>query len=377
MIILFISLAVLLIFALANVYIYKRLVKKFVLFKYTNALLAFVLTLLFLVQASFFILRRKELENLSDELYSISAMLYAPTYCFFFVVLILDIIRFIQFLLGKKPLQSIALRLPLEVGILALGVFLSYVSINNALKTPEVKHIEIRLNNLDRDLKIALLSDIHLGKNLHEDFLNNLILKVNEQNVDMVVLVGDLVDTNPKNLEEYISKLDDFSSKYGTFYVVGNHEYYQGINEVLALLKNYTKINILLNENRDLGFLNIAGLGDLAGLQRGLFAPDLARTKVDMNFTKPSIILAHQPKTALLYDLSDFDLILSGHTHGGQIFPFMFIVKLNQGFLHGLYKLSEHTQLYVTSGAGFWGPSLRTFAESEIVILNLKGKNEP
>ncbi|NES53014.1 hypothetical protein G3565_32125, partial [Escherichia coli] len=85
-------------------------------------------------------------------------------------------------------------------------------------------------------------------------------------------------------------------------------------------------------------------------------------------------LLTHQPKTALLYDLSDFDLVLSGHTHGGQIFPFMFLVKLQQGFVHGLYDLGEKTKLYVSSGAGFWGPSLRVFAPSEIVILNLKGK---
>ncbi|ELD0124897.1 metallophosphoesterase, partial [Campylobacter jejuni] len=105
-----------------------------------------------------------------------------------------------------------------------------------------------------------------------------------------------------------------------------------------------------------------------------LYAPDLARIKVDLNTSKSSILLTHQPKTALLYDLSDFDLVLSGHTHGGQIFPFMFLVKLQQGFVHGLYNLGEKTKLYVSSGAGFWGPSLRVFAPSEIVILNLKGK---
>ncbi|MGI7163461.1 metallophosphoesterase, partial [Campylobacter coli] len=95
---------------------------------------------------------------------------------------------------------------------------------------------------------------------------------------------------------------------------------------------------------------------------------------VDLNTSKASILLAHQPKTALLYNLSDFDLILSGHTHGGQIFPFMFLVKLHQGFIRGLYDLGENTKLFVSSGAGFWGPSLRVFAPNEIAILNLKGE---
>ncbi|EFP3712795.1 metallophosphoesterase, partial [Campylobacter jejuni] len=228
--------------------------------------------------------------------------------------------------------------------------------------------------NLKKDLKIVMLTDIHLGKNLHENFLDKLITKVNLQSPDMVVIVGDLIDTNPKDLKNYISKLNDFNSTYGTFYALGNHEYYHGINEVLDLLRKHTNMKILVNQNLDLGFINIAGLGDLAGLDRGLYAPDLARIKVDLNTSKASILLTHQPKTALLYDLSDFDLVLSGHTHGGQIFPFMFLVKLQQGFVHGLYDLGEKTKLYVSSGAGFWGPSLRVFAPSEIVILNLKGK---
>ncbi|MCX2682754.1 metallophosphoesterase [Campylobacter sp. MIT 21-1685] len=373
MIFLFFSLVVLLIFALANVYIYKRLVRKFILFRYINTLFALVLTLLFFAQALFLLLRRDE--YLSDEIYSILALLYAPTYCFFFLVVMLDTARLIRFLFYKTSLQiHMALRVFFEVAILLCGIFLTYASIHNALRIPEVKNVELSLDNLDRTLKIALLSDIHLGKNLHEDFLNGLIAKVNEQNVDMVLIPGDLIDTNPKNLEGYISKLDDFHSTYGTFYAVGNHEYYQGINEVLNLLRTRTNINILLNETKDLGFMNIAGLGDLEGLRKGLFAPDVARIKAGIDFSKPSIVLAHQPKTALLYDLSDFDLIVSGHTHGGQIFPFMFLVKLNQGFLHGLYKLGEYTQLYVTSGAGFWGPSIRSFADNEIVILNVKSK---
>ena len=205
-------------------------------------------------------------------------------------------------------------------------------------------------------------------------FLDRLIVEVNLQKPDMVVIVGDLVDTNPKELQNYISRLNDLKSTYGTFYALGNHEYYHGVDEVLNLLKEYTNMKILLNQNLDLGFINIAGLGDLAGLSKGLYAPDLARVKVDLNTSKASILLAHQPKTALLYNLSDFDLILSGHTHGGQIFPFMFLVKLHQGFIRGLYDLGENTKLFVSSGAGFWGPSLRVFAPNEIVILNLKGE---
>ncbi|EAI0956531.1 metallophosphoesterase [Campylobacter coli] len=367
------SFVTLLIFGLANIYIYKRLIKKIFIFKYLYKIFAFVFTLLFLAQAIFLIFRRNE--YLSDTWYEFLAALYAPTYCLFFITLGLDFIRLILMLMGKMHKKySLALRSVFDLTIISLAVVLIYTSINNAIRVPEIQSTDIYLAKLDRDLKIAMLTDIHLGKNLHKDFLDRLIVEVNLQKPDMVVIVGDLVDTNPKELQNYISRLNDLKSTYGTFYALGNHEYYHGVDEVLNLLKEYTNMKILLNQNLDLGFINIAGLGDLAGLSKGLYAPDLARIKVDLNTSKASILLTHQPKTALLYNLSDFDLILSGHTHGGQIFPFMFLVKLHQGFIRGLYDLGENTKLFVSSGAGFWGPSLRVFAPNEIVILNLKGE---
>ncbi|HFU2808043.1 TPA: metallophosphoesterase [Campylobacter coli] len=367
------SFVTLLIFGLANIYIYKRLIKKIFIFKYLYKIFAFVFTLLYLAQAIFLIFRRNE--YLSDTWYEFLAALYAPTYCLFFITLALDFIRLILMLMGKTHIKyNLTLRSLFDFTIITLAAVSIYTSINNAIRVPEIQSVDIHLAKLDRDLKIAMLTDIHLGKNLHKDFLDKLIVEVNLQKPDMVVIVGDLVDTNPKELQNYISRLNDLNSTYGTFYALGNHEYYHGIEEVLDLLKKYTNMKILLNQNLDLGFINIAGLGDLAGLSKGLYAPDLARVKVDLNTSKPSILLAHQPKTALLYDLSDFDLVLSGHTHGGQIFPFMFLVKLQQGFIRGLYDLGENTKLFVSSGAGFWGPSLRVFAPNEIAILNLKGE---
>ncbi|HEG0615047.1 TPA: metallophosphoesterase [Campylobacter coli] len=367
------SFVALLIFGLANIYIYKRLIKKIFIFKYLYKIFAFVFTLLYLAQAIFLIFRRNE--YLSDTWYEFLAALYAPTYCLFFITLALDFIRLILMLMGKTHIKyNLTLRSLFDFAVITLAAVSIYTSINNAIRVPEIQSVDIHLAKLDRDLKIAMLTDIHLGKNLHKDFLDKLIVEVNLQKPDMVVIVGDLVDTNPKELQNYISRLNDLNSTYGTFYALGNHEYYHGIEEVLDLLKKYTNMKILLNQNLDLGFINIAGLGDLAGLSKGLYAPDLARVKVDLNTSKPSILLAHQPKTALLYDLSDFDLVLSGHTHGGQIFPFMFLVKLQQGFIRGLYNLGENTKLFVSSGAGFWGPSLRVFAPNEIAILNLKGE---
>jgi len=365
------SLAVCFIFGIANFYIYKRMIQKFILFKYLHKTFAFLFTLLFIMQMAFFWLRKLEI---NDELYGFLAMLYAPTYCLFFMTLALDFTRLMLKFWAKEFKSNLFLKIFLEIVFIIVAIYASYLSVHNALKTPELKEITITLKKLDRNLKVAMLADIHLGKNLHEEFLDKLISKVNAQKPDLVVIVGDLIDTNPKDLQNYIHKLDNFESKFGTFYALGNHEYYHGINEVIKLLKEQTHMKILINENFDLGFINIAGLADLTGLKKGLFAPDLGRITRELDTTKASILLAHQPKTALLYDLGAFDLVLSGHTHGGQIFPFMILVKLAQGFLYGLYDLNEKTQLFITKGAGFWGPSLRVLANSEIVIINLKGE---
>ncbi|EAJ7128919.1 metallophosphoesterase [Campylobacter upsaliensis] len=372
MIFLIFSFGVILIFGLANIYIYKRLVLKFITLKYLRRLFALILFALFLAQGFFMVFRSSE--YLNDAWYSFFASLYAPTYCFFFVTLLLDFLRFMLALLGKSFMKIASfLKVSFEIFVLLFGAFITYFSIYSAIKVPEFSEVDIKISHLEKELKIAMLTDIHLGKNLHEKFLSEIIEKVNSKNVDMVVIVGDLVDAKSETLKPYISKLNDLKSTYGTFYALGNHEYYHGINEVLELLKGQTNMKILVNEGLDLGFMNIAGVGDLAGLRKGILAPDLARAKVDLNLSKPSILLAHQPKTTQLYDVSDFDLILSGHTHGGQIFPFALLVKLQQGFVSGLYPLSEKTQLFVSRGAGFWGPSLRTFSQSELVILNLRG----
>ncbi|BDR28020.1 hypothetical protein HSHS1_07810 [Helicobacter suis HS1] len=153
-----------------------------------------------------------------------------------------------------------------DLAFLVLVIYFSAIIAHNALEIPAIKKVQVEIPGLKQDLKIAMLTDMHLDPNLHEKFLNGIIKKVNAQKVDMVVIVGDLVDTNPKNLEGYISKLDDLKSTYGTFYAVGNHEYYHGLSSVLNLLKTHTHMKILFNSSVFMGPLNIAGLADLAGL---------------------------------------------------------------------------------------------------------------
>ncbi|WP_163531590.1 metallophosphoesterase [Helicobacter suis] len=421
---------------LTNLYVYKKLLQKMVLLQCVGGLAGFMILGLFIAQLVFLFASTSSRLHLSTSAYKILSLSYAPTYVLFGITLLFEclnialafkphkshspylsflytysivcIIIFLLFIgickatfkaeqlnnadislfdclnvLAFAMLVSIALINQREIKnqfyplfdliFLVLVIYFSAIIAHNALEIPAIKKVQVEIPGLKQDLKIAMLTDVHLGPNLHEKFLNGIIKKVNDQKVDMVVIVGDLVDTNPKNLEGYISKLDDLKSTYGTFYAVGNHEYYHGLFSVLTLLKTHTHMKILFNSSVDIGPLNIAGLADLAGLTWGAeYAPSLPKTIKHLNTNKPSILLTHEPRAALIYDLKDFNLVLSGHTHGGQVFPFMFLTKWRQGFTHGLYSLGPKTKLYVSSGVGFWGPAMRAFAKSEIVILNLK-----
>ena len=373
------SVVFLLIFTLANAYIYKRLFMQIAFLRAHKIWLIALFAGLFVAQTAFLLFRA---ENRFDSTtYNLLAHCFAPTYFFFFITLFADILRF-----GVKICEKMTDKTPFDENRRASIKFIFNLSLlifaissvlkgwGNAMNVPKVKNLDIKLKNLSQNVRLVMISDVHLGKNLHEKFLQGLIERINSLNADIVVIVGDLIDTNPAEIT-YIHLLNEIKSKYGVFYALGNHEYYRGLDGVLGLLRQ-TKLKILINESINLGFLNIAGLADLAGLRFDRLGakPDINAAKARLNKNAPSILLAHQPKSVNLYDTSDFDLVLSGHTHAGQVFPFGALVILQQGFLYGLYELASKNKLYVSSGAGFWGPAMRFLAPSEIVCMDLKGE---
>lgn len=350
-------------FAFANFYIYKRFILINSILKPYKNIFLYLLIMLFIGEFLFFLFRKND--NLNDDLYCILAAFFAISYCFFIIIFLFDLFKF---------LFKFKNNLFLDIFVLFLCVFNSIFGIYSALKTPNITNHTIEIKNLNKDLKIAVLSDIHLGKNLHEDFLEKLIKKTNKENVDFVFILGDLIDANVSKIKPYINKINDFKSTYGTYYVLGNHEYYHDANEVVKLLKENTNLNILINKNKKLDFINISGLADLQGNKFGIIKPNIEKINQNLNKDLPSILLVHQPKAVKIYNLNNFDLILSGHTHGGQVFPFNMLVFLNQGFVYGLYNINEKSNLYVSSGAGFWGIALRFLSPNEIGIFYLKGK---
>jgi len=230
-----------------------------------------------------------------------------------------------------------------------------------------------RIRACERSLKEGVNFRLFRRKNgelvLQKEFMAKLVSDINLAKPDIVVIVGDLVDVSAQFIGDFLDPLRDLKSTYGTYYVPGNHEYYHGVDGILEKISSLG-IRVLGNKNEKVGGINLAGVYDLAGFRFKNLEPNLDDALVGRDETLPTILLSHQPKFIKTMQ-KDVDLVLCGHTHAGQIFPFGILVLLDQGFLHGLYKINDKMQAYVSSGAGFWGPPVRIFAPSEIAILNL------
>jgi uncharacterized protein len=196
---------------------------------------------------------------------------------------------------------------------------------------------------------------------------------VNALQPDLIAIVGDLVDGSVDELAQSAAPLAALVAKHGAFFVTGNHEYYSG---ALAWLAHLRTLGIRTLENERVAIaegLDLAGTNDLAGRSAG-HGPNLDQALANRDASRALVLLAHQPKTFLEAAGKDVDLQLSGHTHGGQIWPFGFLVRWQQGFLAGLSRVGR-SQLYVSRGTGYWGPPMRLGAPAEItrVVLRARG----
>lgn len=272
----------------------------------------------------------------------------------------------------RKFLKSI-----FDYWLTILFFLISIKSLFNALSVPYVRQVKIKIKGLKSPKTIAMVSDVHIGKTLGREFLQNVVKKLNAMNPDIIVIVGDLVDDQIEQVKDHLEPLRDLQSKEGVYYVAGNHEYYHGVEEITEYLQNLN-LHILHNTNIELEEFNLAGVSDLAGVKFKVLPPDLQKAKRGLNPSKPSILLAHQPKFVRQNNVSEFDLVLCGHTHAGQVFPLSIFVWLDQHYVHGHYHIPRNgqnqkkTQLYVSSGVGFWGPPVRFLAPSEIVQIELE-----
>ncbi|MEU7586326.1 metallophosphoesterase [Micromonospora sp. NPDC049230] len=262
-------------------------------------------------------------------------------------------------------------------GLTATGI--TGYGVRTALGPPRLDRVQIPLAKLPRGmdgLRIATVSDIHLGPLRGRAHTERIVAAINRLDADLVAVVGDLVDGSVAELGPAAAPLRDLRSRYGNFFVTGNHEYYSGVEEWVQEVDRLG-LRVLQNQRQEIrargGVLDLAGVNDLdatgtTGLAAG---PDFAAALGDRDQSRPVVLLAHQPLAAVEAAQYGVDLQLSGHTHGGQVVPFNLVVRLAQPVVSGLGEV-DGTKVYVTNGAGFWGPPVRVGAEPQISLVELR-----
>jgi len=246
------------------------------------------------------------------------------------------------------------------------------------LKRLVVKRIEIPLPKLPRELDgftIAQLSDLHLDLVHGKNWLASVVERTNALEPDLIAITGDLAEGSVTQFAGEVEPLRDLSAPHGIFFVTGNHEYFHDLPGWLGLLSGFG-VRVLRNERVFIGGGN--GGFDLAGVDDhdgGRIAPghgpDLPKALQDRDASHPVVLLAHQPRIIDDAVRHGVDLVLSGHTHGGQIWPFSYLVYLQQPYVKGL-KERDGTKLYLSSGTGFWGPPMRLGTTAEITLITLR-----
>ncbi len=233
---------------------------------------------------------------------------------------------------------------------------------------PEVKDVIVRIRDFPfNGFTIVHLTDIHVGRTIKREFMEKIVARTNTMNPDMVVITGDLFDLPPEKINDDLQPLKKLQAP--TYFVTGNHEYYQGVEPILEAVESlglHPLDNRAVRIGNDTDYFNLVGLSDLTGERFGVRPPDVDAAYRAVDQTKPVIVLSHQPGSIPLVEGKRCDLILCGHTHGGQIFPFGFLVMLAQPYLTGLHEFSPGKQIFVSRGVGYWGPPLRVLAPSEI-----------
>ncbi|MGE2691390.1 metallophosphoesterase [Mycolicibacterium pulveris] len=258
----------------------------------------------------------------------------------------------------------------------AVSVGLVGVGGARALGPPDLLQLPMHLRRLDpafNGFRIAVVSDIHLGPLAGRAHTERIVEMINGAEPDLVAIVGDLVDGTVEELGPAAAPLRDLTSREGTFFVTGNHEYYVADPESWLRELERLDVQLLRNEStvirRAGAAFDLAGVNDIAGGQSS-DPPDLDRALGRLDASGPTILLAHQPVMVTEAAARGVDLQLSGHTHGGQMWPFHYLVRAEQPSLAGLSTVGD-TQLYVTRGAGFWGPPVRVGAPPDITVLTL------
>jgi uncharacterized protein len=293
----------------------------------------------------------------------------------FYLVVLLIVLELPVFALRKAAPDEdrrllLARSAAIVVGLTAAGV--TGYGVGTAVSPPRLKRVQIPLTRLQRTAdgyRIAVVSDIHIGPMRGRNKVERIVTMINQLDPDLVAIVGDLANGSVAELGRAAAPLRDLRGRDGSFFVTGNHEYESGFEE---WVDRVTELGLrpLRNERVELAGFDLAGVNDVTGEEHG-DGPDFDRALASRDTSRAVVLLAHQPVQVHEAARRGVDLQLSGHTHGGQMFPFHLLVRLEQPVLSGRARFGN-TELYVTNGAGFWGPPVRVGAPPDITLIELR-----
>jgi predicted MPP superfamily phosphohydrolase len=275
------------------------------------------------------------------------------------------------------PERRLFLQRAIAAGVAFASLGLGAWSLKEGLQKVPVKRIRIALRRIRPTrggYRIVQLSDVHVGPTIGREFVEQIVAQTNALKPNLIVITGDLVDGSVEQLRDAVAPLADLQAKDGVFFVTGNHEYYSGVDEWLAHLPTLG-IRVLRNERVTIGEspdgFDLAGVDDwsASGYGHG-HGPDLRKALAGRDRGRALILLAHQPRQVVEAAERDVDLQLSGHTHGGQLFPFNLLVGLQQPYVAGFHNHAG-TSIYVSRGTGYWGPPMRFGSPAEITQIEL------
>jgi predicted MPP superfamily phosphohydrolase len=323
--------------------------------------------------------REEKPEETWERFFVWSSMLSMGLLSFLLTFTFLRDILFFSFNFFNPHLAILIKSRDANLGIFILSLFSVAVGVYLALRGPIVKKVNLYFPGLSKDLegiKIAQISDLHVGSIVRKRYVKDVVFKTNSLLPDFICLTGDIFDGAVKHLKNEIQPLSNLKAKYAKYYITGNHEYYWGAEAWLDEVKTLG-LTALLNTHVEHRILSakilFAGVVDFAS---GSFFPDQKpdpeKAIEGSSLDSFKILLVHQPKMAELAQSLGFNLQLSGHTHGGQFVPWTYVASWFHTHFTGLSRLKT-LQVYVNPGTGFWGPPLRLGTTTEITLLTLTG----